>query len=267
MSPSTATITMPPAIRPQPGAPGGPQPLRRDEDREREQDEGHDRQDDAEQAQLLGAVGDLRQPLAGRALPDRDLARGVVDALGQLGADHRDRRRRLVHGVLQLDHALGGVLGEQPLVQAVDRPAEDVPEAVARDDPAHHGPHERLGPLGLGAAAGDQLGGQGVGEEVLDVGRGERRLRPVAKLARVEQLAAHIEHDRPEDDRHDRQAEQDAGADPAPARARRGRVTGSARRSWLRHQLSLGRVRRRRRSSRRRRARPPLPSPAAAHPS
>ena len=118
----------------------------------------------------------------------------------------------------------------------VDRPAEDVPEAVAGDDPAHHGPHERLGPLGLGAAAGDQLGGQGVGEVVLDVGRGERRLGPVAKLARVEELAAHIEHDRPEDDRHDRQAEQDAGADPAPARARRARVTGSARRSWLRHQ-------------------------------
>ena len=109
-----------------------------------------------------------------------------------------------VHGLLQLDHARRGVLGEQPSVQALDRPAEDLLEAVARDDPAHHGPHERLGALGVGASAGDQLGGQGVGEVVLDVGRGERRVGSAPELARVEELGPDVEHDRPEDDRQDR---------------------------------------------------------------
>ena len=73
-------------------------------------------------------------------------------------------------------------------MQATDRPPEHVLEALARDDPTHHRAHERLGALGLGAAAGHQLGGQGIGQVILDLGRGEGRLGSAAERARVEEL-------------------------------------------------------------------------------
>ena len=60
-------------------------------------------------------------------------------------------------------------------MQAEDRPPEDVLEALARDDPTHHRAHQRLGAFGFGAAAGDQPGGEGIGQVVLDVRRGEGR--------------------------------------------------------------------------------------------
>jgi hypothetical protein len=194
------------------------QALRRDEDRQRDEREGHDRHDDAEHAQLLRPLGELGDAPAGGALPHPDLRPGALDALGELRPDDRDRRDRAVDGLLQLDDALAGVPGDEPGVEDADGPAEGLLEAVARDDAVHHGVHQRLGALGFSAAALDEPRRQGVGEVVMHVGRGEDRLRPVLELARVEELRPNPERDRPEDDRQDRQPEQDGGRDPAPPR-------------------------------------------------
>ena len=223
-----------------PGAPGGAQPLRRDDDRERDQDEGHDRQDDPEHAQLLAPVRRSAPGVAGRPLPTwisprapsmRWASSGLTTAIASTARSTPSwtwitRSRRLAR--------------DDPRVEGADRPAERLLEALARHDPVHHRAHQRLGALGVGAATGDQVGGKGVGEVLLDVLSGERRLRAALELAGVEQLAPDIEHDRRKDDRQDRQAEQDAGGDAAPARSRRARVTGSAGRSWLRHPRGLG---------------------------